>query len=289
MFPLSSLTSTIGRGDIRDVDKLNAIARELRRDVIRLVAPTGQGYVQQGLGAADLFAALYFGELRLDPSNPEWEGRDRFLLSTAHNTAVFYATLAARGMIEPSALAGYCRDGSPLEINASERMGRVIEATCGSLGQGLSVGAGMALSDRRHGRDRRTYVMLGDGEMQEGQVWEAAMAIAAWKLDNICLVIDDNRMQADGDVDTVLAMEPVPDKWRAFGWHVLSIDGNDISAIVSALDAARATKGRPTCVLARTLVGKGAPSLEGVFGHNMKLPAEAAERALAELADEVGA
>lgn len=271
---------------VRDPGALATIARGLRRQVVRMVAPTGQGYVQQGLGAADLFAVLYFAEMRLDPADPSWEGRDRFLLSTAHNTAILYATMAARGMIAEAALADYCRDGSPLEINASERMGPVVEATCGSLGQGLSVGAGMALSDRRRGRDRRTYVMLGDGEMQEGQVWEAALAAAAWRLDNLCLVVDDNRMQADGDVATVLAMEPVADKWRAFGWNVLAIDGNDIAAALAALDAARAHRGAPTCILARTLVGKGAPSLEGVMGHNMKLPPDAAERALAELSEE---
>lgn len=283
---MSVSTTELVRGQTRDIDELNSLARELRRQVVRLVAPTGQGYVQQGLGAADMFTALYFAELRLDPADPDWEKRDRFLLSTAHNTAIFYATMAARGMIGASTLADYCRDGSPLEINASERLGSVVEATCGSLGQGLSVGAGMALADRRHGNDRRTYVMLGDGEMQEGQVWEAAMAIGGWKLDNLCLIIDDNRMQADGDVATVMPMEPVADKWRAFGWNVISVDGNDMAAFLDALDAARAHRGAPTCIIAYTLVGKGAPSLEGVFGHNMKLPAEAAERALAELSEE---
>jgi len=178
------------RGLTRDIKALEEVARELRRQVVRLVASTGQGYVQQGLGAADLFAVLYFTEMRLDPSDPDWEERDRFLLSTAHNTAILYATLAARGLIEPSLLADYCKDGSPLEINASERLGRVVEATCGSLGQGLSVAAGMAVTARRLGSDRRVYAILGDGEMQEGQVWEAALAISAWKLSNLCLIVE---------------------------------------------------------------------------------------------------
>ncbi len=155
---------------INDLTALKKIARELRRQVVRLVAPTGQGYVQQGLGAADIFTALFFSELRLDPADPAWSDRDRFLLSTAHNTAIFYATLAARGCIPASMLETYCHDGSPLEINASERMGPVVEATCGSLGQGLSVGVGMALAARRQGRPSRVHVVLGDGEMQEGQV-----------------------------------------------------------------------------------------------------------------------
>ena len=268
---------------IRDLAALKRIARELRRQVVRMVAPTGQGYVQQGLGAADLFAALYFAEMRLDPADPDWPDRDRFLLSTAHNTAIFYASLAARGMIDPGLLETYCKDGSPLEINASERVGTVIEATCGSLGQGLSVGVGMALAARRQGRSSRIYVMLGDGELQEGQVWEAAMAAGSWGLDNLCLIIDDNRMQVEGHVDQVFAMQPLVGKWQAFRWNTLDVDGHDMPAILAALDAAKGHAGQPTCILARTLVGKGAPSLEGIFGHNMKLSAEVAERALAEL------
>ncbi|WP_378941387.1 transketolase [Mesorhizobium sp. ANAO-SY3R2] len=271
---------------LRDIPSLERIARELRRQVIRMVAPTGQGYVQQGLGAADLFAALYFGELRLDPANPDWSGRDRFLLSTAHNTAILYATLAARGMIDPALLGTYCQDGSPLEINASERLGTVIEATCGSLGQGLSVGLGMALAARRQKRDSRVYVMLGDGELQEGQVWEAALAAGSWGLDNLCLIIDDNEMQVEGHADRVFGMQPIDRKWQAFNWHTLTIDGNDMPTVLAALDEARAHKGQPTCIVARTLVGKGAPSLEGIFAHNLKLPPDAAAKALAELGDQ---
>lgn len=269
---------------IRDLPTLERTARALRRQVIHMVAPTGQGYVQQGLGAADLFAALYFAELRLDPQDARWPGRDRFLLSTAHNTAIFYATLAARGLIDPALLPSYCVDGSALEINASERVGPMVEATCGSLGQGLSVGTGMALAARRHGRDSRVYVMLGDGELQEGQVWEAALAAGSFGLSNLCLLIDYNAMQVEGHVDQVLAMEPVADKWRAFNWQVETIDGNDMAAVLAALDRARACTDRPTCIVARTLAGKGAPSLEGVLGHTMKLPPEMAQRALAELA-----
>lgn len=273
---------------VRDLAELQRIARELRRQVIRMVAPTGQGYVQQGLGAADLFTALYFAEMRLDPLDPTWIARDRFLLSTAHNTAIFYATLAARGLIEPALLGTYCQDGSALEINASERVGPMVEATCGSLGQGVSVGVGMALAARRHGRDSRVYVVLGDGELQEGQVWEAAMVAGTRELDNLCVVIDYNAMQVDGHVDQVAHMEPVDAKWRAFDWRVETIDGNDMSALLAALDRARETRGQPVCIIARTVAGKGVPSLEGVLGHTMKLPPEMAERALAELSEEEG-
>jgi transketolase len=268
---------------IHDVAELRRIARELRRQVVRLVAPTGQGYVQQGLGAADLFTALFFAELRLDPADPAWPDRDRFLLSTAHNTAIFYATLAARGCIPASMLATYCQDGSPLEINASERMGPVVEATCGSLGQGLSVGVGMALAGRRQGRDFRVHVLLGDGEMLEGQVWEAAMAAGSHRLANLCLLLDYNKMQVGGHVDSVVDMNPVGDKWRSFGFRVDAIDGNDMAAILSALERARRYDQGPSCIIAETLVGKGAPSLEGILGHNMRLPADLARRALDEL------
>lgn len=268
---------------VRDLAELQRIARELRCQVIRMVAPTGQGYVQQGLGAADLFTALYFAQMRLDPQDPSWIARDRFLLSTAHNTAIFYATLAARGLIDASLLSTYCHDGSVLEINACERVGPMVEATCGSLGQGLSVGVGMALAACRHGRDSRIYVVLGDGELQEGQVWEAAMAAGTHRLGNLCVVIDYNAMQVEGHVDQVARMEPVDAKWRAFNWRVETIDGNDMNAILMALDRARETRDQPSCIIARTLAGKGVPSLEGVLGHTMKLPPEMAERVLAEL------
>lgn len=267
----------------RDLARLAEIARGLRRDVIRMIAPTGQGYVQQGLGAADLFAALYFAEMRLDPADPNWPDRDRFLLSTAHNTAIFYATLAARGIVPAEAVAGYCLDGSPFEINASERVGTAVEATCGSLGQGLSVGIGMAISARRQGSDRRVYVVLGDGELQEGQVWEAALLAGTLQLGNLCLVIDYNRMQVEGNVDRVAALEPLADKWRAFGWAVQEVDGNDMAALLAAFDRARGTGGRPTCIVATTLVGKGVPEFEGIMAHNLKLPADAAAAALAAL------
>ena len=268
---------------ITDPAELARIARDLRRQVIHMVAPTGQGYVQQGLGAADLFATIYFAALRMRAAQPDWPARDRFLLSTAHNTAIFYATLAARGLIDPARLATYCHDGSPLEINASERVGPMVEATCGSLGQGLSVGVGMALAARRQQRDCRVVVMLGDGELQEGQVWEAAMAAGSYGLGNLLLVIDYNAMQVEGHVDDVLAMEPVDAKWRAFNWRVETMDGHDIPALLDAYARARAQADRPTCLIARTLAGKGAPSLEGVLGHTMKLPPEMAQRALAEL------
>lgn len=267
----------------QEPSELARIALALRKQVVRMVARTGQGYVQQGLGAADLFATLYFSELTLKPEDPAWPQRDRFILSTAHNTAIFYATLAARGILDAKRLDTYCDDGSELEINASERLGPMIEATCGSLGQGLSVGVGMAAALKRAGSRSRVYVVLGDGELQEGQVWEAAMVAGNWGLDNLCLIIDANDMQVEGHINQVQPDEPLADKWRAFRWHTHDIDGNSIPALQQTLRLARTTPGQPHCIIARTLVGKGAPSLEGILGHNLKLPADAAARALEEL------
>lgn len=267
---------------IRDVGMLEDVARRLRRRVIGMVAPTGQGYVQQGLGAADLFAVLYFAEMRLDPSDPDWPDRDRFLLSTAHNTAIFYATLAERGIVDASAIRTYCQDGSPFEINASERVGTAIEATLGSLGQGLSVGVGMALSLRRRASQARIHVVLGDGELQEGQVWEAALFAGSNRLSNLCLIVDDNRMQVEGHVDQVVSVAPIAEKFQAFGWAAETVDGHDIGAMMAALDRARQCA-RPTCLVATTLAGKGVPFLEGLLAHNLRLPQDVAARALAAL------
>jgi transketolase len=267
----------------RDLDLLARHAHAIRVDVLRMIAPIGQGYVQQGLGAAEIFAVLYFAELRLDPGDPRAPLRDRCLLSTAHNSAVFHATLAARGLLPREQLAQYCQDGSPVEINVSERLGPLVEATCGSLGQGLSVAVGMALAGRRRGLGYRVYVILGDGELQEGQVWEAAMAAGSYGLDNLCVVLDLNRMQVEGDTDRVLKMQPIADKLSAFGFHVQTCDGHDLSALLAALDEARSTRGKPSLILAQTIAGKGVPFLEGKLAHHMKLPAELAAAALSAL------
>ena len=263
--------------------ELTERATVLRRQVVRMVARLKIGYLQQGLGAADLFAALYFSELDLSETDPAWADRDRFILSTAHNTAIFYATLAERGLIPPSALDAYTLDGSPYEVNASERVGPLVEATCGSLGQGLSVAVGMALSLRRRGSLARVYVVLGDGELQEGQVWEAALSAGGFGLDNLCMIIDRNFMQVEGHTDKVVAMDPIGPKFEAFGWAATEIDGNDMTAIVTALDTARSTAGKPYLIVARTLAGAGVDFLEGRLSHLARITPEDADRALARL------
>ena len=259
------------------------IATQLRLQVVNMIAPSGQGYVQQGLGAADIFTALYFAEANMDPANPTWEDRDRIFLTTAHNTAIFYATLGERGFFDTELLSSYVQDGSALEINSCERMGPFVEATCGSLGQGLSVALGCAMAAKRQGRDSRYYVILGDGEMQEGQIWEAAMLAGAKGLDNLCLIVDYNFVQSEGPMDLVMSLEPLNDKMQSFGFHVQDVDGNDIGALLNALATARETKGKPSFIKANTLMGKGVSSLEGLMFHQLRFPKEVADSARAEL------
>ncbi|MBS0447688.1 MAG: transketolase [Proteobacteria bacterium] len=266
-----------------DPPAIAAHAHAMRRHVVRMVGALGQGYVQQGLGAADIFATLFFGELRLRADDPRWPDRDRFLLSTAHNSALFHAALAERGLIDAQRLDSYGVDGSELEVNVSQRLGPLVEATCGSLGQGVSVGLGMALAGRRRHAPYRVYVVLGDGEMQEGQVWEAALAAGSRQASNLCVIVDMNWMQVEGHTDRVLRLGPVSAKWESFGWRAIEVDGHDIAALQRAFEAARRETTKPTVIVAETLVGKGVGFLEGQFGHNMKLSRADADRALAEL------
>jgi transketolase len=259
-------------------------ARRLRRHAVRMVAPIGEGYVGQGLGAADIMAALFFHDMAFDPDNPAWEGRDRFLLSPAHYGVALFAALAERGALPVQELAQYGVDGSPLEIIASERLPGV-EATLGSLGMGLSVGVGMGLSLRRRGSTSRVYVFIGDGEMQEGETWEAVMSAASFKLANVCAIVDINDMQVDGATTSVMDMGDIGAKWRAFGWNVIELDGHDLDALCAALAAARAHPDAPTVLLACTLPGRGVSALEGRKAHFAKIPPDVAAAAMAELED----
>jgi len=267
----------------RNLQELERIATRLRMHVVNMIEPAGQGYVQQGLGAADIFTALYFAEANLDPSRPDWPDRDRIFLTTAHNTAIFYATLGERGFFDTNLLNTYVTDGSALEINSSERMGPFVEATCGSLGQGLSVAIGCAESAKRQGRASRVYVIIGDGEMQEGQVWEAAMFAGARQLDNLCLIVDYNFVQCEGSMDMVMSLEPLMDKMHSFGFACQDVDGNDLGSLLNAFDKARSTKGKPTFIKANTLMGKGVKSLEGLMYHQLRFPPEVANSARVEL------
>jgi len=236
-------------------------AHALRLHVLRMAEVVGQGYVGQGLGIADLLAVIYFDELRYDPKRPDWPDRDRFVLSIGHYAIGLYAALAEAGVIPVGELDTYGSDGSRLEMSAPETTPGV-EMTGGSLGHGLTQSVGMALGLRLDGRASRVFNLLSDGECQEGSTWEAAMAGAHHRLENLFAFIDCNNQQADGPPSAVMGIEPIHQKWEAFGWHTQRVNGNDISAIAAALREAKAVAGRPHAIVLDTLMGKGVPLFE---------------------------
>ena len=247
------------RSETPDIHALELRAANLRRHMLAMARGQGQGYIGQGLGIADLLAALYFHELRYNPQDLAWKERDRFLLSTGHYSIALWAALAECGILPLEELSTYGADDSRLEMSTLDTTPGV-EMIGGSLGHGLGQGVGQALALRLDDLPSRVFVELSDGEMQEGATWEAAMAGAHFRLDNLVALIDCNGIQADGLV--VLDMEPVADKWRAFGWDTQEIDGNLMAEVVNALHSARLATGRPKAIVLRTLPGKGVPTLE---------------------------
>ena len=261
-------------------------ARILRKHIIKMTCAAGSGHPGGSLSAADIVAALYFHELRLDPSRPDWPDRDRFVLSKGHAAPVLYAALAERGFFPVEELLNLRKLGSRLQGHPDMRSTPGVEMSTGSLGQGLSAANGMALAARLDRRDYRVYVLLGDGEIQEGQIWEASMAAAHYKLDNVTAFLDHNGYQIDGPVREVMSPEPVAAKWRAFGWHVIEIDGHNLSEILSALAEAKTVRGRPTMIVAETVKGRGVSFMEGqVDWHGVAPKPAERDRALAELGD----
>lgn len=242
-----------------DLDALRARAKALRRHMIGMAAGKGQGYLGQGLGIADVLAALHFHELRWDPTDLDWPDRDRFVLSTGHYAIALWAVLAEAGAIPLEELATFAADGSRLDMSTLDSSPGV-EVTGGSLGHGLGQAVGMALGARLRGGTARVFCELSDGELQEGSTWEAAIGGRSFALDGLVAIVDCNGIQADGRI--VVEIEPVADKWRAFGWDTREVDGNDMAAVVGALAASRAKDGRPKAVVCRTLPGKGVPRLE---------------------------
>ena len=243
------------------IASLELHALSLRRHVLRMAERVGQGYVGQGLGIADLLAVLYFREMKYDPQNLAWPDRDRFLLSIGHYSIGLYAALAEAGIITVDELDTYGADQSRLEMSGSE-ITPGFEMTGGSLGHGLGQAVGMALGVRLDGRSSRIFDLLSDGELQEGSTWEAAMAAAHHRLDRLFAFIDCNNQQADGPPRQVLNVEPVQEKWQAFGWDTQRINGNDIRAIVDAIDSAKKKIGKPHAIVLDTLMGKGVRTFE---------------------------
>lgn len=276
---------------LRDPHVMRAMARRVRRRVIHMVAAAGSGHPGGSLSAVEILVALYCAHLRHDPQRPRWPDRDRFLLSKGHITPAFYAVLAEVGYFPVRELRTFRRFGGRLEGHPSLTAGLPgVEIPAGSLGHGLALGVGMALAARLDGGERRVYVLLGDGELQEGEVWEAAMAAAHHRLGRLAAIVDANGVQQDGRVDEVMGIEPLLEKWRAFGWAAREVDGHDVGAVLGALRWAATSEDRPSAVIARTVKGKGVSFMEGRPEWHGKAPAgELLERALSELGELVPA
>lgn len=266
-------------------DQLDQTAHQIRRDIITAIAIAGDGHPGGALGAAELFAALYFEVMRHNPQEPQMPGRDRFVLSNGHICAGLYSTLARAGYFPVSELSTHRKIGSRLQGHpARVHLPDIVETSSGPLGQGLSVANGLALAARLDGLQSRVFVLLGDGELQEGQVWEAAMTAAHYKLRNLTMFISYNRLQIDGAVDDVMGIDPIAAKLEAFNWRVLDIDGHDIEAVVAAAQPAPEADERPTAVILRTVMGKGVTFMEDkAVWHGGKLSREQAQEALSGL------
>jgi transketolase len=266
------------------IEELEEVAVQVRVNIIEMIFEARAGHPGGSLSAADIVTALYFRMMNIDPKNPDWPDRDRFILSKGHACPVWYAALAERGYYEKSHLKTLRKLNSILQGHADMLKTPGVDMTVGSLGQGISAGLGMALSGKLRKKDYHVWVLIGDGESQEGSVWEAAMAGAKWKLDNYTVILDHNGLQNDTFTDDIMPLGAIADKWRAFDWNVIEIDGHNMKEIVEALEEALTVKEQPTIVIAKTIKGKGVSFMENVPVWHGKAPnAEQAKIALAEI------
>ena len=256
------------------IANLEAKARELRVATVRMLHKSQSGHTGGSLSAIDMITALYFNKMRHDPDNPAWEERDRFVLCKGHAAPAQYVALAYAGYFPREDLMMLRRLGSHLQGHPDSKSTPGVEVCTGSLGQGLSMANGMALGLRLDNSPGRVYALLGDGELQEGQVWEAAMAAAHYKTDNLCAMVDANTLQIDGEVAKVMGVAPIALKFKSFGWHALEIDGHDMAAILAALDHAKTIKGQPTVIVAKTVKGKGVSIFENKAAYHGVTPSD---------------
>ena len=268
--------------------ELKRVANTLRQDIISMLVTSKSGHPGGSLSAAEIVTTLFFHEMRIKPQEPRWADRDRFVLSKGHAAPVLYAALAEQGFFPKEELQGLRQTGHMLQGHPDMKKTPGVDMSTGSLGQGLSAANGMALAGKLDGKDYRVYALLGDGEMAEGQIWEAAMAAAHYKLDNVTAILDFNGLQIDGPTDSVMCSTPLAEKWRAFCWHVIEVDGHDIDALLAAFAEARQVKGRPSIIIAKTVKGKGVSFMENQAGWHGNAPSvEQGEQALKELREEV--
>jgi len=249
---------------IEDISELEEIARKIRVDVIKMTNKAGSGHPGGSLSSAEIISSLYFNILKHDPKNPCWEDRDIFILSKGHCCPAMYSALARSGYFPVKKLMDLRKLGSYLQGHPHSSCLPCIEASTGSLGQGLSIAVGSALGMRLNKKNSRVYCLMGDGEQQEGQIWEAAMSAAHYKLDNLCGIVDRNGLQIDGFTKEVMDYEPLEKKWKSFGWHVITVDGHDIEALLKAFESAKRKRNKPTVIIANTIKGKGVSFMENV-------------------------
>lgn len=257
---------------MRDHKGLNEITRSIRKDIVSMIHGAKSGHPGGSLSSVEILTALYFDEMNVDPTNPKMEDRDRFVLSKGHAAPVLYATLAHKGYFDKEELSGLRKMGRMLQGHPDMKGTPGVEMSTGSLGQGFSVACGMAMASKLDNAPWRVYALLGDGECQEGIVWEAAMSAAHYKLDNMTAFLDYNGLQIDGNTDDVMSLGSIVDKFKAFGWNVIEIDGHDFDQIFASLDMAKSTIGKPTMIVAKTIKGRGVSFMENQAGWHGNAP-----------------
>ena len=259
---------------LENVEELEKQAKVIRRGVIDQVYKAGSGHPGGSLSISDIMTVLYFNELNIDEKNPKWEDRDRVVLSKGHCVPALYSCLANRGFFDVSELTGFRKIESSLQGHPDMTKVPGVDMSTGSLGQGLSVAVGMAIAGKLDKKDYRVYCLLGDGEIEEGEVWEAAMSAAKYKLDNLCAIVDNNNLQIDGTIEEVMSSYPIDEKFKSFGFQIINIDGHNIEEIKSAFEVAKNVKEKPVCIIAKTIKGKGVSFMENKVEWHGKAPNE---------------
>ena len=259
---------------VKSIEELQEVAKKIRLGIIESVYSGQSGHPGGSLSIADIMTVLYFHEMNINPENPKDENRDRLVLSKGHCAPALYSTLANRGFFDVEELQTLRNIESRLQGHPDMKKIPGVDMTTGSLGQGLSAANGMAMAGKLDNKDYRVYCILGDGEIEEGQIWEAAMAAGKYKLDNLCVIVDNNNLQIDGTIEEVMSSYPIDEKFRSFGFQVINIDGHNIQEIIDAFDVSRNVKEKPTCIIAKTVKGKGVSFMENQVGWHGKAPNE---------------
>ena len=257
---------------VTDEKELKHKANQIRQEIIKQVYNAKSGHPGGSLSIADIIAVLYFNVLNIDEKNPKWEGRDRFVLSKGHCVAALYSALALRGYFELEKLESFRKLDTILQGHPDMTKVAGVDMSTGSLGQGVSSAVGIAIAGKIDNKDFRVYTILGDGEIEEGQVWEAAMSASKYKLDNLCVIVDNNNLQIDGTIDEVMSSYPIEEKFKSFGFEVITINGHDVKQILEAFEKAKTVKNKPTCIVAKTIKGKGISFMENKVEWHGKAP-----------------